>query len=249
MKKVLGTAAFWLGVVGMAAPTAAVASTEAIDQAEAAWPASAAAEQFADWVTASGDNRGLPFAIVDKASAEVLVFSPEGELRGVTTALIGAALGDDSVPGIGDRELADISPEERTTPAGRFMAAYGPAKGRKSVLWVDYATAVSLHPVVTSNPKERRLQRLRSPEPDDNRITYGCINVASAFYKQVVRPTFADGGVFYVLPEERAIGEVFPAFHTPRNAIAELSDEPRTDIAEPSDERWGRGSLFGRWGR
>jgi hypothetical protein len=257
MKTVLTAAAFWLGVIGVGAPSAATAATETHD--ETALPASESAAQFAGWVVASGDNRGLPFAIVDKASAEVLVFSPEGELRGSTTALIGAALGDDSVPGIGDRELSDISPDERTTPAGRFMAAYGPAKGKKSVLWVDYATAVSLHPVVTSNPKERRMQRLRSPEADDNRITYGCINVASAFYKQVVRPTFSEqGGVFYVLPEVRTMAEVFPAFHSPQNAVANASDRRRGGrdggFDEPSDERWRDGSrsikaLFGRWGR
>lgn len=261
MKTVLTATAFWLGVIGVGAPSLATAAVESKEEAPAAAPASQEAAQLADWIIASGDNRGLPFAIVDKATAEVLVFAPEGELLGATTALIGAAFGDDSVPGIGDRELNEIAPEERTTPAGRFMAAYGPAKGRKKVLWVDYATAVSLHPVVTSNPKERRMQRLRSPEPDDNRITYGCINVTSAFYKQIVRPTFSgQGGVFYVLPESRSMAEVFPAFHTPRHAAAEAKDERRRkrargpDIAEPSDERWRDGprsikALFGRWGR
>ena len=29
--------------------------------------------------------------------------------------------------------------------------------------------------------------------------THGCINVSPAFYEQVVSPTFARGGVFYVL--------------------------------------------------
>ncbi|HEX2559186.1 L,D-transpeptidase [Phenylobacterium sp.] len=259
----LAAAAFWLGIIGAAAPSLAAAADKIKEEAEATAPSSAAAADLAAWIRASGDNRGLPFAIVDKATAEVIIYAPEGELIGSTTALIGAAFGDDSVPGIGDRELRDIAPEERTTPAGRFMAAYGPAVGRKKVLWVDYATAVSLHPVVTSNPKERRMQRLRSPEIDDNRITYGCINVAPAFYKQVVRPTFSgQGGVFYVLPETRTIAEVFPAYHTPRHASAKAKsragDERRrrardAEIAEPSDERWqgprSVKALFGRWGR
>lgn len=267
MRVGLTAAAFWLGVIGVGAPSAATAAKDKPEQAEAAAPASETAAHFAEWVKVTGDNRGLPFAIVDKLTAEVFIYSPDGELLGAAPALIGSAFGDDSVPGIGDRELAEISPEERTTPAGRFLGAYGPAVGRKTVLWVDYATAVSLHPVVTSNPREKRLQRLRSPAAEDNRITYGCINVANAFYKNVVRPTFsASEGVFYVLPETRSLAEVFPAFHAPRHASASeryADDRPRRargrSLSEPSDTRWrGRDggeaprsmkTLFGRWGR
>jgi hypothetical protein len=197
--------------------------------AGAAWPALAApprttedwrassptseADRLATWVVASRDNRGLPFAIVDKVAAEVRVFDAEGQLQGVAPALLGSAFGDDSAPGVGDRELSDILPEERTTPAGRFMAAYGPATGGKKVLWVDYATAISLHPVVDTNRAEQRPSRLRSPSPDDNRITYGCINVAAPFYDEVVRPTFSGTeGVVYVLPEATPLKQVLPAF-------------------------------------
>ncbi len=78
------------------------------------------------------------------------------------------------------------------------------------MLWVDYAAAISLHRVVTSNPKERRLQRLASATPLDNRISYGCINVPAAFYDGVVRPAFSrSSGVVYILPEVRPVGSVF----------------------------------------
>lgn len=48
-----------------------------------------------------------------------------------------------------------------------------------------------MHRVVTSNPAERRLARLVSPTADDNRISYGCINVPVAFYETYIRPMFA----------------------------------------------------------
>jgi hypothetical protein len=68
-----------------------------------------------------------------------------------------------------------------------------------------------LHPVVTTNPKEHRLERLASATPEDNRITFGCINVAAAFYEEVVRPTFTGtSGVVYILPEATPLNEVFP---------------------------------------
>jgi hypothetical protein len=66
--------------------------------------------------------------------------------------------------------------------------------------------------VVTANRKERRVQRLNSAAVDDNRITFGCINAPTAFYENVVRPLFmAAGGIVYVLPDTKSLGEVFPA--------------------------------------
>ena len=73
----------------------------------------------ADWVVDSGDNRGLPFLIVDKVAARVFVFHADGRLSSAAPALLGQARGDDSTPGIGNRQMAGIRPKERTTPAGR----------------------------------------------------------------------------------------------------------------------------------
>jgi hypothetical protein len=87
--------------------------------------ASPDAKKVADWVVDSGDSQGVPFVIVDKAEAKVYVFDADGRLRGAASALVGLAQGDDSVPGIGERKLSTILPEERTTPAGRFVAALG----------------------------------------------------------------------------------------------------------------------------
>jgi len=168
------------------------------------------ARQLADWVVDSGDNLNLPFVIVDKTNAKVFVFDAGGRIRGAAPALLGAARGDHSVPGIGERELSAIRAADRTTPAGRFVAALGRNFRGEDVLWVDYDTAVSLHRVITSNPKERRLHRLATPTPKDNRISYGCINVPVAFYETVVRPAFTGTeGIVYVLPETRSMREVF----------------------------------------
>ena len=158
----------------------------------------------------SGDNQGLPFIIVDKPSARVLVFDAKGELAGEAPALLGMARGDDAAPGIGDLEVSKIPTDERTTEAGRFLAELGPAKGMDSVLWVDFDTSLSLHPVVTGNPKERRLQRLQSPSPDERRITHGCINVPADFYQNVVKTTFGGtAGVVYILPDTKPVETVF----------------------------------------
>lgn len=175
--------------------------------------ASNAARKLADWVVDSDDNSNMPFAIVDKVEAKVFVFFADGRLRGTAPALLGLAVGDKSVPGIGDRPLSSIRPDERTTPAGRFVAALDHNLNGKEILWVDYDLAVSIHPVVTSNPEERRLYRLNTTTPLDNRISYGCINVPTKFFADVVRPTFTGTqGIVYVLPETKALNEVFESY-------------------------------------
>lgn len=172
------------------------------------------AQLMADWVLDSGDNRGMSFAIVDKVDAKVFVFGADGKIRGAAPVLLGLARGDESIPGIGDRKLSEVRPEERTTPAGRFVASIGYNFHGKDVLWVDYDGAVSMHRVVTSNPKERRLERLATPTPQDNRISYGCINVPAEFFNKVISPTFTGvSGVVYVLPETRSNREVFASYY------------------------------------
>lgn len=210
----------WLVGFGLCLAVATLpfrASAQVLDEVAAEQPVAETVIAVAAWIVASKDHRGLPFAVVDKTAAQVLIFDEAGRLKGMAPILLGSAYGDHSAPGVGERELRDIPPEERTTPAGRFMATYGPAAGGKTVLWVDYATALSMHPVVTSNRKERRQTRLTSPQPDDNRITFGCINVSPTFYEQVVRPAFQRSGVVYVLPEAMPLEFALPGFEwTPR---------------------------------
>jgi hypothetical protein len=194
-------------------------------------PASRDVRQAADWVVDSGDNHGLPFIIVEKKDAEVFVFNGQGQLRGAAPALVGLAPGDDTVPGIGDWPLVDIHPEQRTTPAGRFVASLGRDLGKLDVLWVDYADAISLHRVITTNPKERRLQRLATPTPLDNRISYGCINVPAKFFDRVVDPAFTGtSGIVYILPEIKSMRDVFSAFYD----VAEHSQPQTANLLTPA---------------
>ena len=157
----------------------------------------------------SGDNQGLPFVIIDKVDARVFVFDRDARLRGAAAALLGLGVGDDSVPGIGQRKLATITPPERTTPAGRFQASLG-HDFEQDILWVDYDAALSLHRVVAGSPADRRHARLASASPRDNRISYGCINVPARFYDGVVVPAFTGTvGIVYILPESERLHEVF----------------------------------------
>lgn len=168
--------------------------------------------ELAGWVVASNDAQGYPFAIMDKDSAQILVFGGDGRLRGAAPGLFGSAVGDHTAPGVAGLALREIPGRDRTTPAGRFIGGYGPSIDAGRVLWVDYESAVSIHPTATGVPAERRPERLASATPDDNRVTHGCINVEPGFYEHVISPTFEKGGVFYILPDTQSLEETFPEF-------------------------------------
>jgi hypothetical protein len=177
-------------------------------------PLSAEARRVADWVAAAGDNHGLPYAIIDKKAATLFLYRGSGARVGDAPVLLGVAIGDDATPGVGAKSLAEVGPAERTTPAGRFLAKFGIAAGRQRVLWVDYATSVALHTIPPGNPKEKRRERMLSPTPADNRITFGCINVPIAFYGRRISPLFRKkGGYVYILPDVKPLEAVFPPLH------------------------------------
>ncbi|UHQ21052.1 hypothetical protein LVB87_03305 [Lysobacter sp. KIS68-7] len=184
----------------------------AVDQLPQGQEVSGTVIELAGWVVASKDSQGYPFAVIDKAAAQILVFGGDGKLRGAAPALFGSAIGDHSAPGVAGLALREIPGRDRTTPAGRFVGGFGPSIDAGRVLWVDYDSAISMHPTATGVPAEKRAERLASPSPDDNRVTHGCINVSPEFYEQVVRPTFERGGVFYILPDTMPLAEVFPEF-------------------------------------
>jgi hypothetical protein len=184
----------------------------ALDQLPRGQQVSGTVVKLAGWAVASEDSQGYPFAVIDKAAAQILVFDGEGKPRGAAPVLIGSAVGDHTAPGIAGVALREIPGPDRTTPAGRFVGGFGPSVDAGRVLWVDYDSAVAIHPTATNVPAEKRAERLASPKPDDNRITHGCINVSPEFFEQVMRPTFERGGVFYILPDEAPIAETFPEF-------------------------------------
>lgn len=213
----------WWGARDRAAPRAAPAPA-AVARAPAAEPPLVRAldlggrrapddvHRVAAWAVDAADNGRLPFAIVDKRRAQVYVFAATGRLLGTSPVLLGYAAGDDSVAGIGQKAIEDIRPQERTTPAGRFLSTPGRNALGHEVVWVDYDAAVSMHRVRATNPQERRLERLATPTPADNRISWGCINVPVAFFDEVVWPQLGRSrAVVYVLPERRPLAAVFPA--------------------------------------
>jgi hypothetical protein len=176
--------------------------------------ASPETRQMADWIVDSADNKNMPFVILDKKDAKVYVFHAHGGLRGAAPVLLGITVGDDSFPGVGSKPLSAVKPEEKTTPAGRFLAASDKNIKGVNIVWIDYESSVSLHAVVKGKPEERRAERLASPLPSERRISFGCVNVPVNFFSTALLPSFKKSdGIVYVLPEVRSTQQVFASYY------------------------------------
>ena len=165
------------------------------------------ARSLVGWVQRSGDAHGRPYAVVDKRTAHLYVFHADGRLAGHTPALLGSAPGDHTVAGVGEHaQSGHVPADERTTPAGRFDAAPGENRTGEHVIWVDYESAFAIHRLRPGFSYRARADRLGGGEAQSRRVSWGCVVVPVAFYRQVVQRVLgASRSVVYVLPETRTV--------------------------------------------
>jgi hypothetical protein len=169
--------------------------------------------QVANWVSYTYDSQRRPFVIIDKKAAKMYVFDGWGRLWSTSPVLIGMAVGDDSAPGVGSKRLSQLKASEKTTPAGRFEARPGKDNHGANVVWIDFDAALSMHAIASVSASERRADRMATPDPSDNRISNGCINLPPRFFSGVLWPTVSRyGAVVYVLPETRTPHQQFGAY-------------------------------------
>lgn len=171
--------------------------------------ASPEVQSVVQWVGTSHDNAGLPFLVVDKVNARVYAFNPSAQLKATAPILLGMGRGDVMlVPN--NAAMSAIPPAKRITPAGRYRSWLLKDSHGKQVLSIDYDAAISMHIVVPGTPAERRAARLASVTADDNRVSFGCINVPPGFFTEIVSPDFTPAkGIVYVLPETQPAARLF----------------------------------------
>ena len=161
------------------------------------------------WVQASKDNGSLPFIVVDKANAKVYAFNSFAQLKATAPILLGMGIGD-KVMVSPDAPMSAIPPEKRITPAGRYVSKLALEPSGKLILSIDALNLISMHIVAKGTPAQRRYERLASVTSSDNRVSFGCINVPPAFFKDVVAPDFRPAkGIVYILPEKTTAGQLF----------------------------------------
>ena len=120
------------------AEDAAAQPVAAVDQLPPGQNVSDTVIELAGWVVAAKDSQGYPFAIIDKAAAQILVFGGDGRLRGAAPGLFGSAVGDHAAPGIAGLALREIPGRDRTTPAGRFVGGFGFSQMSRKLLHLGF---------------------------------------------------------------------------------------------------------------
>jgi hypothetical protein len=186
-------------------------------------------KEVVGWITRSSDNTRLPFLVIDKPNARVYAFDPSGQYQGDAPVLLGMGTGDRMLAP--SARMSQMPPHTRITPAGRFVSKLSRDAKGKELLVLDYKAAFSLHPVVKGQPWEHRADRLASATSDDNRISFGCINVPIPFYETVISRAFkTTHGIVYILPETSQASAMF-GFNPAVEAIA--SGPPAVAPAAP----------------
>lgn len=211
-----------LGALVLAAATHAMAAGGASTYAPPDAAAAQAASEFAAQVMRSGDAGGRAFGVIDKQAATLWLFDKQGQAVANTPVLVGQAKGDTAPADIGTRPLSRVKLHEKVTTAGRYLTEPGKNHKGEDIVWLDYDNALSMHRV-RNVPKEFRTKRLLTPAVDDNRISFGCVNVPASFYDRYIDLMFSrTAGVVYVLPETKPVASVFPfAGEPPPQTVAQ----------------------------
>lgn len=193
-------------------------------------PHSSEVARLADWVVRTGDNNTSSFFVGDKKNGNAYLFNSEGQLLETFPALFGKDLGDVEGPS------TDLESAKRITPSGRFETEISESEDLGTTVQLqdtggsDYAVAI--HRLYLGDKKEGRPQRLNSATPHDNRISYGCINVAEDVMSNSILPEAKGGMVVYIMPESGLADPLVNENEDDRTAaMANLNPEEKREIA------------------
>ena len=172
--------------------------------------ASGDARYVEHWIHEKGDDHGRPFVIVDKKAARIFVFAAGGSLVGASPTILGLSRGDVPVPGAGQKDPSRLLPYERKTPAGRFESIPGKNLHGEPVVWVDYDTGIAIHRVRPGISQMQRDASLATEDPNNKRLSLGCVVVPEDFFYGIVMPTLGHvHATIYVLPEDGPVQAMF----------------------------------------
>jgi len=149
------------------------------------------------------------FMITDKTGGMLHVFHADGSLLVQDVALVGKDVGDKlegakKITPAGQYDLHLVPDAEYT---GGFVYHMGGAVREDGL-------TVAVHAVYTGEASEKRPERLATPTPTDNRISWGCINVNNSTMVDTLLPAKAEinGSLIFVMPENsKDIAKFFPA--------------------------------------
>ncbi|MFH1201167.1 MAG: L,D-transpeptidase family protein [bacterium] len=147
-------------------------------------------------------NLASDYVIIDKPTATMYVIGQDKKLRGSFPVLLGKTKGE--MPNKADPDSDDAG-AQATTPAGKYKLSYKKIatsdfleyKGK--IFSIYGSDDLGLH---MTYPKEhkKRTEALNTPTTDDNRMTYGCINVSEEnFQKYLI--SINENALLFITPD------------------------------------------------
>lgn len=158
-------------------------------------------------------NNNKPFIIVDKPSATMQIIGVDGKMIANIPVLLGRDKGE-------DKNLEDPNSDETyghaTTPAGKYILA---RKGYSvtpednelyggNILKIIGSGSLAIHSIYPNELAERT-KALNDNDVSNNRMSWGCINVAGVNY-HYIGDNFINGGTIYINPDFPEIASLNP---------------------------------------
>jgi len=147
-------------------------------------------------------DRGTTYLMLDKTKAELYVVGEDNKKKVDTTVVLGRVKGD-AMNAVKTKKDPNTY---GTTPARIYRLSYNVSDEMKAefgdkVIWMDTGLdddpSLCIHPILPEEFK-KRMKAIESPEPGDNRESWGCVNTTNI---EELRTYILEGTEFVVLPD------------------------------------------------
>ena len=134
------------------------------------------------------------FFIADKPNGKIHLFDTDGKFLKSSDALYGKQAGDVLTAEARVMPIEKMQDIDKITPAGVFNLSVSKAPdytGGYTLRFTDDKGdmgGVAIHAVYTGDVKENREAKLASKDPNDKKISFGCINVDTSFFTGNIIP-------------------------------------------------------------
>lgn len=156
----------------------------------------------------SSENKTIePYVIADKPTATVFLFDSQNNIIAKFPALFGQAKGE--APNSADAN-SDIAGSGATTPAGSYKMSLG--KNMKAqdlnlyhgkIFRIEGTSNLAFH-ITYPGELAERTKALKTKTTEDNRMSWGCINISEENFDKYVTPYLSkDNQKLYITPDNQ----------------------------------------------
>ncbi len=173
-------------------------------------------------------NIDSSFVIVDKPRAEMYIIGKDKKMIAQFPILLGKAKGENI-------NMADVDTDEpgpyATTPAGEYRIGQNrdsinqkSFKLYKGKIFSIYGTEnLAMH--ITYPPElEKRTKALNTPSVEDNRLSWGCINVDEKNFDKYIQGKISENAILFVTPDDEQTYFLDPKNGKVEKKIAMVND-------------------------